>query len=219
VLAVLYSLLNMDIDTTGSSKPPVARQVNFLDANGLSKSLDDIRKDMREGYADGRKARMLHMIREFTAPYSDSAALGRFNTIVTHDDGHCLLLLPDGGRCWQNRNSFVSYPVNFFNDTPKLRIRGEAYVEVTQNKRARAPFEVRAGQIGVIAFNGSFNIRAYTDSLIIVTAIGSTLEIKLPASSVSLQSGEQLIIAGGRTELNKQADIGQVLEWERKEGR
>jgi RNA polymerase sigma factor (sigma-70 family) len=129
VLTVLYSLLNMDIDATRSSSTSPARQVNFLDANGLSKSLDDIRKDMREGYADGRKARMRNLIREFTAPYSDSAALGLFNTLITHDAGRCLLLLPDGSRCWQNRNSFVAYPVNFFNDTPKLRIRGEAYVE------------------------------------------------------------------------------------------
>jgi ferric-dicitrate binding protein FerR (iron transport regulator) len=84
------------------------------------------------------------------------------------------------------------------------------------NKSVRAPFEVCAGQVRLTAFDGSFNIRAYSDSLISITAIEGTLEVQLLTSSVTLQPREQLIITGSRMELNKQADIAQVLEWERK---
>lgn len=65
------------------------------------------------------------------------------------------LVLPDGTKVWLNVASSLSYPAAFDKDIRTVRLRGEAYFEVT--KDPDRPFIVSSGGMDVKVLGTSFN--------------------------------------------------------------
>jgi ferric-dicitrate binding protein FerR (iron transport regulator) len=221
-LGLIYELLTLDI----FPDPPNRRTVNqplrasFIDAKGFSYALEDVRNGFNDGYRDAQAGRRREMkFPLFIAPPTDpKGSADRYNTLTTYDHHRYLLLLPDGSRTWQNTNSSVAYPGNYSADAPKLRVSGEAYIEMTPNKADRTPFLVEAGTVHIEAHTGRFNLRAYPgEADITITAIDGALAIRcdsIPGSNpISLSAGEQLIVRGRQAEIKKSVNIGEVLHW------
>src|SRR5262249_15865608 len=53
----------------------------------------------------------------------------KFYTLLTAPGGEFVLRLPDSTMIWMNSASAVKYPANFDQDTIRIGIQGEAYVE------------------------------------------------------------------------------------------
>ncbi|HVY73242.1 MAG TPA: FecR domain-containing protein [Puia sp.] len=211
---VLYKILTFDLDRlTGGSKPAVM-EARFTNAQGIEQSLEDI----KNGFNDGRAARQRDKARRkmpfLAAPYDTSAATRGFNTMVTYEHGRYLMQLPDESYCWQNVNSSVAYPVNFFRDTPKLRVTGEVFIELPR-KSDLPPFEVSTGKISITAFaTVRFSVRAYPkDSAVTITAVEGQIQVKSDSSVIMLQPKEQLTLSHGKAILHKDVDIEKVLAW------
>jgi transmembrane sensor len=100
-----------------------------------------------------------------------------YNTMSTPRGGQYQLSLPDGSKVWLNSESSITYPVVFATHERRVQITGEAYFEVTSNKKW--PFRVEYNATGhpeersdeglpakrtVIEVLGThFNIKAYAD--------------------------------------------------------
>ena len=68
--------------------------------------------------------------------------------------------LSDGSKIWLNSGSVFKYPIEFDQSSRKVFIDGEAFMEVTHNKRK--PFVVNTGKLSVEVLGTSFNISAYS---------------------------------------------------------
>ncbi|MDR1161251.1 MAG: FecR family protein [Tannerellaceae bacterium] len=84
------------------------------------------------------------------------------DTIVAVERGQkASVALPDGTKVWINSDSEVTYGTHFNRKERVVRLRGEAFFEVTPDKE-RA-FVVQTGGIAVKVLGTSFNIKSYDD--------------------------------------------------------
>lgn len=122
------------------------------------------------------------------------------NTMSTPRGGQFKLTLPDGTRVWLNAASTIAYPAAFVGKERKVKISGEVYMEVAQNKSQ--PFVVDVnGQTSIQVLGTSFNINAYADEAAIKTTLveGSIKVSKISNQTpnekgVILKTGQQAVI-------------------------
>jgi transmembrane sensor len=88
--------------------------------------------------------------------------------------------LPDGSRVTLNSGSEIKYPTRFTKGTREVQLTGEAFFEVTKDKKH--PFIVKTGKLNVEVLGTTFNVSAYND--------GKPVEVVLATGSIKLFSGE-----------------------------
>ena len=137
------------------------------------------------------------------------------NTMSTPKGGQYKLILPDGTKVWLNAASSVTYPAAFAAGTRNIRMTGEVYFEVAQEKGK--PFMVDINGEGAVEVLGTaFNINAYKDNgTVKTTLINGKLRVGITASDAVVLSPGQQAIQGtgpGNTVMNN-VDLSQVLAW------
>lgn len=68
--------------------------------------------------------------------------------------------LPDGSIVWLNAESRITYPAEFYQDTRKVLLSGEAYFDVV---KADKPFVVETENAEIQVLGTSFNVSAYPE--------------------------------------------------------
>lgn len=106
--------------------------------------------------------------------------LKRYNTI-TYTTGSAqkeVIVLPDHSKVILNSNSSLSYPRNWENRPDReVRLRGEAFFDVTRNEKK--PFRVTTSGIQVEVLGTSFNVKSYNeDETIETTLVTGKVEIR-----------------------------------------
>ena len=102
--------------------------------------------------------------------------------------------LPDGSVVILNSLSSVSYPENIHKSrTREIKLRGEAYFDVTKDERRK--FVVNASEIDIKVLGTKFNISAYENNEIITTDLyeGAVSISHGANNSLRLKPGEQAI--------------------------
>lgn len=88
--------------------------------------------------------------------------------------------LPDGSRVTLNSGSEIQYPTRFSKGTREIKLTGEAFFEVSKDKRH--PFIVNTGKMNVEVVGTTFNVSAYNDDM--------PVRVVLATGCVSLFSGD-----------------------------
>lgn len=81
-------------------------------------------------------------------------------TKASTTSGKADVALPDHSRVWLNRNSELTYPEPIRGGSREVRLRGEAFFEVAENRRK--PFIVHSGGLSIRVTGTSFNVRCET---------------------------------------------------------
>jgi ferric-dicitrate binding protein FerR (iron transport regulator) len=97
---------------------------------------------------------------------SDSELL--FNTLTTGRGETFSTVLADGSTIWLNAGSSVRYPLVFGSERTVELEYGEAYLEVSHNKKL---FTLRGAQGQVQVLGTRFNVREYADEYAMVTSL------------------------------------------------
>ncbi len=93
-------------------------------------------------------------------PRKDGKSL--VNTLTTAKGETYQIILPDQTKVWLNAASSIKFPVTFAGlDQRKIQLSGEAYFEVSKDKRH--PFIVTTGKQEVEVLGTHFNINSYAD--------------------------------------------------------
>lgn len=126
-------------------------------------------------------------------PSPDSSQV--YNTVVTPRGGQYMVSLPDGTRVWLNAASSLVFQVPFTGRERRVRLKGEAYFEVTKDK-AR-PFKVSAGGAEITVLGTHFNVMAYEDEPgLEATLLEGAVKITKNTENKVLNPGEQASIDG-----------------------
>ena len=114
-------------------------------------------------------------------------------------DNNLEQVLPDGSVITLNRGSEISYPEKFGDDTREVKLKGEAYFNVTKN--TKRPFIVSGGDARIKVMGTSFNVNTGSD--------GRNISVVLTTGKVALyykgsESEEHLLNPGEKAEMNSE---------------
>ena len=121
-----------------------------------------------------------------------------WNTLATVAETKLEQNLADGSRVWLNENSQLEYPSGFSGKERRIRLKGEAFFEVT--KDASKPFIIETNNGEVTVLGTSFSVRDYSKE--------SNLNVAVVTGRVQLKgndSGDVIIMNAGESgALNKE---------------
>ena len=103
------------------------------------------------------------------------------NRLVIPRGGEFNLTLSDGTRVWLNAETELCYPVQFNGKERVVYLKGEAYFEVSKNKKK--PFRVQVDDVAVKVFGTEFNVNTYNN-----------IETVLVTGSVSMNQGGKEVL-------------------------
>jgi len=86
--------------------------------------------------------------------------------------------LDDGTEVWLNSGSELQFPTRFYKDKREVKLKGEAFFEVTKNEKQ--PFRVNANELKIEVLGTSFNVINFDDD--------KQSEVVLVKGKVSLSS-------------------------------
>ncbi len=122
--------------------------------------------------------------------------------------------LPDGTHVWLNSAGMLSYDHSYNKKERIVHLQGEAYFEVSQNKRR--PFIVKINDISVEALGTSFDVKAYPeDDSVTATLIEGSIRVNSPAQSEILIPNEKLTVTkhNGHFAKSRLLDAEKNISW------
>lgn len=136
-----------------------------------------------------------------------------YNTLSTGKGGQTEVLLADGSKVWLNAASSIKYPTSFNGNERRVEIEGEAYFEISHNKRM--PFIVQIPGTAIKVLGTHFNVMAYEDEATSrTTLLEGSVKITKADEVVYLKPGQQgQVHEGERIELFKDVDTSEVMAW------
>lgn len=159
------------------------------------------------------------------APNASGKNMTEYNTIEAPRGGQWQVILPDGSKVFLNASSSLKYPVSFAAKERKVELKGEAYFEISHNKKS--PFRVIAKGQTVEVLGTHFNIMSYDDEKAVKTTLlsgsvkvssngGRTAGANTAKSAVEsliLKPGEQAQVSPGNMKIIHDVDLEDVLAW------
>lgn len=134
-------------------------------------------------------------VKEGVLEYSNRENLGdkesiNTNTLITPKGGRYSVVLSDGSRVWLNANSSITFPLVFSGKERRVKLKGEAYFEISENKAK--PFIVSSGEIEVEVLGTHFNLMNYdNESISQTTLLGGAVRITDKDKSIVLNPMQQ----------------------------
>lgn len=138
-----------------------------------------------------------------------------YHTLKVPVSGEYQLTLSDGTMVWLNSGSELKYPVRFQGNIRQVELKGEAYFEVSKDKKK--PFMVLAGEVSTRVYGTEFNIRSYAGEEVSVTLVKGSISVKneFLKQERMLQPGENACLSGNDFRI-EQVDVRKYTAW--KEG-
>lgn len=119
-----------------------------------------------------------------------------YNQINIPRGGEYSLILADGTKVWLNSESTLKYPVQFVGKIRKVKLTGEGYFEVANNKAK--PFVIESHGTEVKVLGTKFNVSAYNDDGdITTTLVEGSVQLSSLGNSELLEPGYQAVVKRG----------------------
>lgn len=200
VLGVVVSLVLINKNTSNESQLAVKPSVTKTPVTILENQGNDLLKDssIQNGTEiDTQIKKQATQKRPLNKKQSKSDAGSGLVTIVTRDSVY-VFMLPDNSIVYLNKNSKISYPLNFTKGEHKVTLSGEAYFEVAPDS---TQFYVNCQNTVTRATGSSFNIRTNAKDNEVELIVASGLA---EFTGVGKKEFKKLILnAGERALVNK----------------
>lgn len=138
----------------------------------------------------------------------------KYNKIIVPYTQTYRLLLPDGSHIHLNSGSTLEFPSRFAQHERRVRIRGEAYCEVSHH--SSWPFVVETGTVSVKVLGTVFNVKAYPDEEeVFTTLVDGSVSVSAPSGSPTCLRPGQLAVYSSETQSLQvsQADVEAQTAW------
>lgn len=135
----------------------------------------------------------------------------RWHTLRIPRGGEYKLILDDSTQVWLNSATEITFPIHFTGNERKVKLSGEAYFQVAENKEC--PFIVEFGGQQVQVLGTSFDIMAYLDEdCFYTTLLHGSVMVTGGEDNKILVPGEQALF-DGKTLSVKKVNAGLYCSW------
>lgn len=201
-LTLISSLLYFFIAGTDKQPLPVAKNKIVIPSSGDIRLLFDNGKTISLPGSEGNVISMATL----------AGKQGEWGTLLVPTGKNYQVLLADGSAVHLNAWSSLRFPFSFSGKRREVFLSGEAYFTIAP--RAKDPFVVHSGVTAVKVLGTSFNINAYSDSLIVTSLVeGSILAGDDEEPEVQLQPGMEAIYRKGYLRQIHPFDENITLAW------
>ena len=100
-----------------------------------------------------------------------------YNTISVPAGQRVSVSLSDGTVIWLNSLSKLTYPTSFGNGERNVKLKGEAFFDVSEARDDRNKFVVSAGKCKIKVLGTVFNVDAYDDETFSTTLLKGRIEV------------------------------------------
>lgn len=145
--------------------------------------------------------------------YRDTASVCQQHLLQVPRGGEFCLILSDGTRVWLNAETELSYPSYFSGDTRRVKLKGEAYFEVSRD--TTMPFIVETGQLQINVLGTSFNVSAYPGEAQHTTLVEGKIRAAYAGQTKVLRPGEQVLLTQEGMKVLK-VYVGNYVGWKEK---
>ena len=142
--------------------------------------------------------------------HTESSGSPRFHLLQVPRGGEYALVLADGTRVWLNAETELSYPSYFSGKDRRVKLKGEAYFEVTAD--TSMPFIVETKHLQINVLWTSFNISAYPDESHHATLAKGKIKAIYEEKQVILSPGEQALLTDSGMIVHA-VDIATYTSW------
>lgn len=141
--------------------------------------------------------------------YRSSKDVIAMNTVSVPAGQRTNLTLPDGTNVWLNARTTLQYPVTFNKKQRTVLLKGEAYFDVTPNKKI--PFIVQTDGYDIEVLGTQFDVDAYPDHRTFETTLmkGSVKVVsqQFPERTITLKPEHKVYVKNGQLEVAKVNDF------------
>nr|WP_068887591.1 FecR family protein [Pedobacter panaciterrae] len=138
-----------------------------------------------------------------------------YNTLTTPRGGQYQTVLSDGTKVWLNSSSSLEFPVHFIGKERKVLVTGEAYFEVSHDKKR--PFIVVSGNQEIKVLGTHFNVSSYPDDIGTATTLlsGSVRITNTKSGQLKmLIPGQAAVIQNGSSQITvNQVNLDEAMAW------
>ncbi|SHN07094.1 FecR family protein [Chitinophaga sp. CF418] len=139
-----------------------------------------------------------------------------WNTLYVPTGKDYKVVLSDGSIVHLNAFSRLRFPFSFDGKTREVYLDGEAYFDIAAN--ASQPFIVHTAQTSVRVLGTSFNVNAYSDSLVVTSLVEGSVITKVEESEgLVLKPGMESICRKGYSQQTGTFDEAITLAWRKGE--
>uniref|UniRef100_F4CBH0 Anti-FecI sigma factor, FecR n=1 Tax=Sphingobacterium sp. (strain 21) TaxID=743722 RepID=F4CBH0_SPHS2 len=143
----------------------------------------------------------------------DKGAKGNRNRILTTPKGGMYkVMLGDGSKVWLNALSTLEYPANFSGKERWVRLKGEAFFDISAS--ADRPFKIVVDDRIVEVLGTSFNVKFYDDQLT-TTLVKGKIKLVFGTKQVLLKPGQEAYIDREKEMSLKQVALQDGVPWVR----
>lgn len=138
-----------------------------------------------------------------------------YHTIIVPKYGEYTVRLSDNTTVKLNSESTLTYPVQFKGKERKIRLTGEAYLEVTPDTTRR--FIVEAAGTTVSVLGTTFNVNASApDGNVATTLVNGKVEVGNGLTTTIIAPGQQAVTTSGNAQIDvRKVDTNVVTAWVR----
>ncbi|MBL7697130.1 MAG: FecR domain-containing protein [Chitinophagaceae bacterium] len=132
--------------------------------------------------------------------------------LTTPRGGEYQVVLPDGTHVWLNAETSLTFPVTFALDNRTVQLSGEAYFEVTPDRKK--PFNVVVNdRLKVLVLGTHFNINAYANSAGRVSLLEGKVSVTTNGQRSDMSPGQEVVVEKGRLAVNDNANVVSSIAW------
>ncbi len=136
-----------------------------------------------------------------------------YNTIRTPASGQYEVVLSDDTRVWLNAGSSIKFPTAFTANERLVEIEGEAYFEVSRDKKR--PFKVKSDNQLIEVLGTHFNVNAYGDEASVkTTVLEGSVKISAGAENNIIKPGQQNRLSRPKGKMDVvDVDVEEAISW------
>lgn len=171
VLLTMGGLAYMSLNLRDQAVVPKVKTVQLIAEGGLFLNLEDPKTIANNPAAKHIRIAANSLIYQET----EKAVKPELHTLITPENKHYTIVLPDSTKVYLNGSSELKYSVPFVGTQRNVFLQGEAYFEVAKGHK---PFIVHADQVQVKAYGTEFNVNTYGSGLVKALLVEGSIGIK-----------------------------------------
>ncbi len=195
-------------------------RAEMVSSDGIKTMLEDFGR----GYEAGRAGITFDKTDKgepiYIAANEHRAKKDKTYSLHTAAGGEFILRLPDGTMIWMNAASRITYPANFDQDTIRIKVEGEVYIQISKDSKHKILIERSSvnGHPSSIEAHPSSNLNINTypgNDEMLVTLIRGTADAKIDATENKFHflNGQQATIIHDSLTHTKDVNAEEIIAW------